>query len=131
VDEALVRLGPYDEAHGRQFTHELLDLPDRPTAIFVTSDAAVLGALQAIAERGLRVPQDVSVVSFDDFIAAHMVPPLTAVAQPFDPLAAEAIRLLDAQLGAAGGAVAQHLRLPPALVTRASCGPPPPHRARA
>ena len=69
------------------------------------------------------MPRDVSVVSFDDFIAAHKVPPLTAVAQPFDPLTATAVRLLTEQLrGASAGP--QHLRLPPDLVTRASSAPP-------
>jgi LacI family transcriptional regulator len=59
---------------------QLLSLPQPPTAVFAVSDRAALGAIDAIKEAGLRVPQDISIVGFDDLAnAEHSVPPLTTV----------------------------------------------------
>ncbi|WP_446665727.1 LacI family DNA-binding transcriptional regulator [Flexivirga sp. B27] len=63
--------------------HELLALPDPPTAVFASSDASALGALRAAMERGMSVPRDLSVVGFDDTLMARWAPiPLTTVYQP-------------------------------------------------
>lgn len=63
--------------------HDLLALPDPPTAIFASSDASALGALRAAMERGMTVPRDLSVVGFDDTLMARWAPiPLTTVYQP-------------------------------------------------
>ena len=61
----------------------LMDLPDPPTAIFLSNDMMALGAYDALKERGLRIPEDVSVVGYDDReIAQFMRPPLTTVVLP-------------------------------------------------
>ena len=73
----------------------LLDLPEPPTAIFVCSDQMALGAYEALYERGLRVPDDMSIVGFDDLDEARWaIPPLTTVRQPLTEMAGMATRML-------------------------------------
>lgn len=90
-----VRHAGVDEATARLRTHELLDLPEPPTAVFVCSDRMALGVFAALAEREVRVPDDMSVVGFDDLPEARWVAPgLTTVRQPVGEMAATALRLL-------------------------------------
>ncbi|MDX2139747.1 MAG: LacI family DNA-binding transcriptional regulator [Chloroflexota bacterium] len=73
----------------------LLDAPEHPTAVFASNDALAIGALHAIDERGLRVPNDISVVGVDDIeISRHLRPPLTTVRQPREDMARMAVDLL-------------------------------------
>ncbi len=76
----------------------LLDLPQPPTAIFCANDRMAMGAYDAIKERGLRIPEDVAVVGFDNYevIAAYLRPGLTTVALPFEEMGALGVRTLDA-----------------------------------
>jgi LacI family transcriptional regulator len=105
VTAGYVRTGDFTAPSGYRETHALLDLPRPPTAIFACSDETALGAYEALYERGLRVPDDVSVVGFDDLDAARWaVPPLTTVRQPLTEMAAMATRMLlslvaDEELG--------------------------------
>ncbi|MFC8846885.1 MULTISPECIES: LacI family DNA-binding transcriptional regulator [unclassified Micromonospora] len=90
-----VRTGDFLAPSGYRETHALLDLARPPTAIFACSDEMALGAYEALYERGLRVPDDMSVVGFDDLDAARWaVPPLTTVRQPLTEMAAMATRML-------------------------------------
>ncbi|GAA2247476.1 transcriptional regulator [Streptomyces ruber] len=90
-----VRHGDFDETTAYRRTVELLALPEPPTAVFVCSDTMALGVYRALAERGLRVPDDVSVVGFDDLPEARWAaPPLTTVRQPLSEMAAASLRLL-------------------------------------
>ncbi|MDQ0687000.1 DNA-binding LacI/PurR family transcriptional regulator [Streptomyces achromogenes] len=90
-----LRHGDFDESVAHRHTHELLDLPTPPTAVFVCSDRMALGVYQALAERGLRIPYDVSVVGFDDLPESRWTTPaLTTVRQPLGEMAATALRLL-------------------------------------
>ncbi|GAA2895059.1 hypothetical protein GCM10011428_04780 [Streptomyces violaceus] len=90
-----VRHAGFDESLARRRTLELLDLPEPPTAVFVCSDRMALGVYQALAERELRVPDDVSVVGFDDLPEARWASPgLTTVRQPLSEMAATALRSL-------------------------------------
>lgn len=83
VDEALIAPGGFRLENGRQATFFLLDLEPPPTAIFGYNDIMAIGALRAAHERGLHVPQDFSVVGFDDIPqAAFTCPALTTVSQP-------------------------------------------------
>ena len=66
IDPALIVDGDFLEPRGRTAAHELLALPEPPTAIFASSDAAAFGVLRAARERRLDVPRDLSVVGFDD-----------------------------------------------------------------
>jgi DNA-binding LacI/PurR family transcriptional regulator len=97
VDEDLVGYGNFTRSSGASAMEEILARGDPPDGLFVASDLMALGALAVLAERGLRVPQDVSVVGFDDSVAAAEArPPLTTVQQPLEEMArALTLTLLD------------------------------------
>jgi LacI family transcriptional regulator len=98
-DPALFRYSDFNVAGGRAEADWLLGLPDPPTAIFAFNDAMAIGAMQAVAARGLRVPVDVSVVGFDDTVQAEIaVPPLTTVRQPLAEQGRTAVSLLLRQI---------------------------------
>ncbi|MCL3863085.1 LacI family DNA-binding transcriptional regulator [Actinotalea sp. K2] len=93
-----------------------------PTAVFAANDQLALGLLHAFAEQGVRVPDDVSVVGFDDVDgSAHFFPPLTTVRQEFGPLGRRCMELL---LEAIAGREVRPDVIPAHLVVRASSGPP-------
>ena len=82
-DRAPVRHGDFEHEGGFRCGGELLDLDRRPTAIFSCNDQQALGVYEAARRRGLRIPQDLSVVGFDDLPVARWIsPPLTTVRQP-------------------------------------------------
>jgi LacI family transcriptional regulator len=82
-DPALVREGNWQTSAGYEHTHALLDLRDPPTAIFCSNDRMAVGCYQALKERGLSIPDDVSVVGYDDEeVARHLSPPLTTLVLP-------------------------------------------------
>lgn len=92
----------WDFGSGYRAMRELLEGDPRPTAVFAASDQMAIGAYRAIVEAGLRIPQDISVVGFDDIeAAAYATPPLTTIRQPFTDMAASAVatllRLMDGQ----------------------------------
>jgi LacI family transcriptional regulator len=88
------------------------------------SDAMALGAMSAARELGLRVPEDLSVVGFDDIdLAAHVDPPLTTVNQPVREKGARAVELVAAAIELGEANRPRHLRLPTRLVVRGSTGP--------
>ncbi len=94
-DQALVRHGDFQHEGGFLCGGELLDLADRPTAIFAGSDQQALGVYEAARQRGLRIPQDLSLVGFDDLPAARWVsPPLTTVRQPLADMGRVAAEML-------------------------------------
>jgi len=75
---------------------QIWEQPDRPTAIFTSSDHGALGVLKWCREQGVRVPQDLSVLGFDDDdIDEYTVPPLTSIAQPYEQIAERALRILE------------------------------------
>src|SRR3984893_13504314 len=94
-DPALVRHGDFQHEGGFRCGGELLDLAERPTAIFAGSDQQALGVYEAARQRGLRIPQDLSVVGFDDLPVARWVsPPLTTVRQPLAEMGRAAAEML-------------------------------------
>jgi LacI family transcriptional regulator len=101
-----------------------LPLPPHPTAVFCGADILAYGAIHALREHDLRVPEDVAVVAMDDIeMSAHFNPPLTTVRVPILEMGATAVRML---LGLLAGTwdSPQHIVLPNELVVRASCGAP-------
>jgi LacI family transcriptional regulator len=87
--------GQWDYRAGYLTMSQVLSEPERPTAIFAASDLMAIGAYRAIAEAGLRVPHDISVIGFDDIeAAAYAVPPLTTIRQPFREIAESAVSLV-------------------------------------
>jgi LacI family transcriptional regulator len=83
-DPALVRAGKSNGEGGRRCAAELLALPERPTALFCFNDLIAMGAYDAIKAQGLRIPEDIAVVGFDNLevIAEHLYPPLSTVRLP-------------------------------------------------
>jgi len=95
-DPALVRHGDFEHEGGYVRGGELLDLTDPPSAIFAGSDQQAFGLYEAARQRGLRVPQDLSVIGFDDLPVARWVsPPLTTVRQPLAEMGRAAAQMLD------------------------------------
>jgi LacI family transcriptional regulator, galactose operon repressor len=95
ADPTLIRHGDFQHEGGFMRCNELLDLPGPPTAIFAGSDQQALGVIEAARQRGMRVPQDLSVVGFDDLPAARWVsPPLTTVRQPLAEMGKVAAEML-------------------------------------
>ncbi|MEU4743163.1 LacI family DNA-binding transcriptional regulator [Actinosynnema sp. NPDC023658] len=124
VDPDLVREGHFQIVDGLVHTRELLRLPDPPTAVVTGNDGEALGVYQAVHEAGLRIPEDLSVVGFDDLPPAQwMIPALTTIRQPLDEMAATATAML---VDLAQGGRLPHRRriLPTELVVRASTAPP-------
>ena len=118
-------IGDFSIESGVRQTGELLDEPGRPTAIFCFSDEMAMGALEAIRQRGLRCPEDVSLVGFDDIrFAEYLHPKLTTVSQPKEQIGHEVVRLLMDILSGRATAL-QNVTLPHQLVVRSSTAPPP------
>ncbi len=116
--------GDWSPRSGYKAGCELADRRD-VTAVFCANDQQALGMLRAFRERGVRVPQDVSVVGFDDIPeAAYLSPPLTTVRQDFDEVGRRCLAQLLELLDPGGGPAARsHPRVAPTLVVRASTGP--------
>jgi LacI family transcriptional regulator len=122
-DSRLVVEGNFLESRGRTAMEELLSLGSPPTAVFASSDTAAFGAIAAIRAAGLNVPQDISVVGFDDVPdAARFTPRLTTVRQPLSEMGSIALRLLD-RLIHQPPATELRIEVTTELVVRQSTGP--------
>jgi LacI family transcriptional regulator len=119
-----VTYGDFYAESGREATAQLLALAEPPTAIFAASDLMAIGAIRAAAEAGLHVPQDLSVIGFDDIqLAPHVNPPLTTLRQDKLGLGAAAGDALVARI--AGDPERPSLRtLPVELVVRGTTAAP-------
>jgi LacI family transcriptional regulator len=121
IDPDLMVEGFYSEQASYGATLTLLDLAERPTAIFAASDGMAVGALRALHDSSVRVPEDIALVGYDDLpLAAVSTPPLTSVHQPVPDMAAHAVRLLIEQIRGEGPVPS--VRLPTRLVVRESSG---------
>jgi LacI family transcriptional regulator len=129
-DPALIVPANFDWTAGYAAMARLLDLPSdrRPTAVFAANDLCAEGALRAILERGLRVPEDIALVGYDDtWFAARTRPPLTTVRMPIEEMSALAARLLIAAVERREIPDRRPL-LPVSLTVRESCGAEAPRR---
>ncbi|MGK3951212.1 LacI family DNA-binding transcriptional regulator [Microbacterium sp. I2] len=119
ADDSLLAHSDYSRSAGREAALGLLSTEELPDAVFVASDAQALGLLAAARERGLHVPDDLALVSFDGTDdAVFSDPPLTAVEQPIHDIAKTALRaVLQPEAGPL------HERVGVRLVIRESCGP--------
>ncbi len=127
LNPALVHHGKFYVRHGYDAMRKLLELPagERPTALFGANDMIALGAMQAAGEAGLRIPDDLSVVGFDDIETAQTAdPPLTTVRQPFYEMGLRAARLLES-LMADPATTERQILVEPSLRIRESTAPPP------
>jgi DNA-binding LacI/PurR family transcriptional regulator len=122
VDDRLIKIGDFQTESGYRLMHELLDSAPRPEAVFVTNNLMTLGALRALRERGIRVPQDMPLVGFDDMPwSGELYSPLTAVSQPTYELGSEAVHLLLRRL-AQPSAPFRSISLQTQLIVRESSG---------
>jgi LacI family transcriptional regulator len=125
VPEEYVRNGSEDYEAGVVGGAILLDLPTRPTAVFVATDECAAGVVEAARVRGLHIPEDLSIVGFDDTAVARLLsPPLTTVRQPLREMGRVALRTAM-QLAAGERLDSHHVELATELVVRNSTGPPP------
>ncbi len=115
--------GQYGRQNAFYLMQELLEVAEPPTAIFSTSDTQALGAMEAIEKLGLRIPDDISVVGYDDIEVATYVG-LTTIRQPFYQSGVEGVHLLMQVLEGMEGSSGS-IRLPVSLVVRSTTAPPP------
>ena len=128
-DQRLVIARPSDTEGGLHGARELLSATDRPTAVFCFNDRMAMGAYHAAAELGLRIPQDLSVVGFDnqELIADGLRPGLTTVALPHYEMGAWAVEALIARIEGHERGGPQHAALSCPLVIRNSVDQPAPN----
>ncbi len=124
VDETLLRLGAFEASTARDAAHELLSLPEPPTAVFACNDLSALATLEVAAELGVDVPGRLSVLGFDNVPESAMSsPPLTTVAQPLRQMGHDAMAMVVAMVeGVEPGP--PHVTLDTTLVLRGSTAPP-------
>jgi LacI family transcriptional regulator len=120
----LIYEGDFFQPDGYAGALTLLDLPDPPTAIFASNDVMAMGVMDAIRHRGLRVPDDVSVIGFDDIPQASVVrPALTTINQPLEKMGRVATQVLLGLLDDPEKDI-ERIELPTQLVIRDSCAEP-------
>lgn len=108
-DEGFIRIYHTDRQNEREIISELWQFAQPPTAIVAASDLIAIKLIQALGESGIRVPEDVSVVGYDDVVADLAIPPLTTIAQPVYEMGSTAIELLLARV--------QNPDVPPTCIT--------------
>jgi LacI family transcriptional regulator, galactose operon repressor len=124
VDPALVREGDFMQPTGFSCARGLLDLAQPPTAIFASNDVMAFGVMEAARVRGLRIPEDISIVGFDDIPqASHVHPPLTTVRQPLEQMGRVATQMLLKLIDNPQLQV-ERAALPTELIVRQSCQAP-------
>lgn len=114
----------YALENGYAAMQRLLELPDRPTAVFASGDLLALGAVMAARDSGLSVPEDISVMGYDDIeLARYVTPALTTVRQDTANLGTRAAEILLASIDRKGTGM-EAIVLPVEVVVRESCAPP-------
>jgi LacI family transcriptional regulator len=127
--EELIVEGDYQQRTSYETAKRLLQSIDSlPTAIFASNDLSAFGAIDATREHGLRIPDDISIIGFDDIPQASLVyPKLTTVRQPLDQMGRVAVKMLLEQIEDRSRPP-QRITLTTELVIRDSCGPLQPQR---
>jgi LacI family transcriptional regulator len=125
IDEALITEGPFTNEGGYECMKQLLMLQAPPTAVFASSDVMAIGALMAVQETSLRVPDDLSLVGFDDIAeASATAPKLTTIAQPKRQTGEVAAQLLFNRIESTAPPRREKVVLDHKLVIRGSTGRP-------
>ncbi|WP_074032525.1 LacI family DNA-binding transcriptional regulator [Exiguobacterium sp. AT1b] len=119
----LVNAGFFSVEEGKQAMERLLELDDQPSAVFVAGDQMAIGVIEAIHEHGLHVPNDISVIGYDDIeMIQYITPKLTTIRQDTDEIGEAAAELLLEQMTAKERLTERRI-IPVRLVERASCAP--------
>lgn len=119
----LVNAGFFSVEEGKQAMEQLLQLPSPPTAVFVAGDQMAIGAIEAVHKHGLRVPEDISIIGYDDIeMIKYITPKLTTIRQDTDEIGEAAAELLIEQMTAKERRTERRV-IPVRLIERASCAP--------
>jgi LacI family transcriptional regulator len=122
VDESHIKMGNFKIESGYDLAYDLMQAPNPPNAIFVSNNLMTLGVLRALHEIGIRIPEEVALVGFDDMPwAGDLNPALTTVAQPGYELGQQAVQLLLKRLERPEAPFFKII-LQPRLIIRQSCG---------
>lgn len=115
--------GAFTRESGREMTRQVLEMSPRPTALFAANNFIALGALSALESAGVRVPEDLAMVTFDDLPESLVVSPfLTVAAQPVYEMAARAAEMLVNRLAGKGSESFEEIVFPTQLIIRKSSG---------
>lgn len=109
----------YDKVDEELAVNELFSIPNPPTAIFAFSDFMAIQIMKILTKRGYKIPQDISIVGFDDTLADLTIPSLTTVSQPFYEMGAKAAEILIERIKNPNLPI-QHVKLPTKLIIRES-----------
>lgn len=121
VDQDMIRHGDFTEEGGYREMQALLRISPRPTAVFAANDLMALGALFAVKESGLCVPDDVAIVGFDDIPTSRLVsPPLTTVRKPQDLIGQRAVEMILERLNKTVAPIGRCEEIPFELIVRQS-----------
>jgi LacI family transcriptional regulator len=122
-DENLIQVGDYVTETAIDLTHNLLKLPNPPTAIFASNDMSAIGVYKAAQEAGLKIPDDLSVVGFDNLRdSAFLTPPLTTIDQFISEMGKIAVDMIVKLI--MGVSLPSHIhKISTELVVRESCRP--------
>ncbi|WP_424819037.1 LacI family DNA-binding transcriptional regulator [Salinisphaera sp.] len=121
----LIREGNWLPSSGYEQTRALMALDEPPTGIFCCNDSMAIGCYEALKEQGLRVPEDVSVVGYDDQeVARHMYPPLTTVVLPHDEMGRWAVETLVTEVASGQKPPLRRVKMECPLVERCSVAAP-------
>ena len=120
-DENLVFRGNYSYEAGIEGAEYFLTLKELPTALICANDAMALGAIRRFSKEGIKIPQDISIIGFDDIeVASQIVPALTTIAAPVEGIAKHSFMILKDLID--GKPIEhQHIALPAKLIKRDSC----------
>ncbi|MFP4377371.1 MAG: LacI family DNA-binding transcriptional regulator [Spirochaetales bacterium] len=125
VPDAYIQAGDFTEQSGYNATLNLLELAERPTAVFAGNDVIAYGAMEAIHEAGLSIPEDMSLIGFDDdYMSRYVNPPLSTVVIPAAGMGSTAVTLLAERIEGTSRAKPERRMLPSQIARRESCGPP-------
>ncbi|MCL2652443.1 MAG: LacI family DNA-binding transcriptional regulator [Propionibacteriaceae bacterium] len=120
-----IHFGNFDISGGYRAACLMLDSHDPPTAIFAGSDLQAFGVYQAARERGIRIPEDLSIVGFDDVpLCEWLMPRLTTIRQPLEEMAQQSVRMVMAMAYQQAERPQTKLELATTLVVRESTAPP-------
>ena len=121
LDSTLVFRGNYSYEAGVEGAEYFLSLKQMPTTIICANDSMALGAIRKLKKEGFDVPDDISIIGFDDIeVASQISPALTTIAAPVNEIAKHAFAMLKAQIDGKNP-VNQHIALAPELIIRESC----------
>ena len=122
IEEQFIKDGYFTIEGGRNATEELMNLPTPPSAIFSSASLMTMGILQELQQQHVRIPEDLSLVSFDDYMWTQLItPPLTVIAQPVYEVGREATQLVIQLIQGWGQGRPQKIILEPELIIRESC----------